>query len=579
MFSRNIAKRLTFIVLLLCLNLVTACSSCDDDDDDNDDDDNNESPEPQDDDASPNDDDDDLIDDDAGDDDLIDDDTGDDDDDDAVEETEVDVPADQSDPVDSGVEVQTDQPFTIEATDSITLGPGGDPIGPEGNGQTCGADCTLPTAPRGALIARVEGVKTKGDWFLAGAIYAGAAPNAGNLQLLVNDDNYEDNSGNFNVTVTINCDEIAPTADDATGVFVSKDDGSDQNDCTAAAPCATISRGIARANTIGKPHVFIALSAAPPYAEAADIETDVSLYGGYLYDGLETWTRDLNAGLTAIANTVSVTGPDNSGGQEVALVLEGLLIEEPANKTGKAFDSAVEVAQKAFVTIVHCRLIGGTDGNNSYAVYLRGGRVSILDTSMMGNNGGLSMKSLTDSDIPAYGTLLNSRIDEPENAKADFFAIDLADESSLVADNNVIHVKGGNAAVRLSAIGNSGIPSLSMVNNLLDGSVILGGNGRVTLLANSYIRGIDVDDVSSLVIEYNAQIDILDDRSSCLYVKDVVDYLRNNNFWSVSPGYHLLEFNGGLYTDWPDINDCVSWQSPGFCSETGGNTNDEVTKR
>lgn len=585
MFPDKSLGRSIIIVLLIALIWGAFNVSCGDDDDD-DNDNNDTSQEPQDDDATPDDDDvadDDVVDDDTvDDDDLIDDDNDvvdDDDNDDAVEETEVEVPADQSDPVDSGVEVQTDQEFTIKATDSITLGPGGDPIGPEGNGEMCGMDCAVPTAPRGSLLARVGDFKAPGDWFLVGSTFAGNAPRAGVLELLINDDDYTDNSGGFTVTIAINTLSIAPTADDENGVFVSKDAGNDADDCSAAAPCATISRGIAQAGSLGKSHVFIAVSATPPYIEADDIQTDVSLYGGYVYDGVETWTRGAQTSQTEIANTISVTGSTGSA-EEVTVTLEGLLINETGAKGDKAFSSAVEISQQAHVTIVHCKLVGGTEDNNSYAVYVKGGRFTIVDTGLMGVNGGIYMRSLTDQSIPAVGTLLNSQINEPEKgAKADFAGILMSDDSSLTAQNNVIHVKSGNDALRLRSQNLPDSPSLSLVNNLVDGAVILAGNSQVTILANSYIRGIEVADVSSLVIESNAQIDVLDERSSCIYVQDLIDYLRYNNFWSVSPTYHLLEFTGvaPLYTDFPDINDCAQWQSPGFCSVTGGNTNDEVT--
>lgn len=191
--------RVVFFTLMLGLALGTACDA--DDDDDNDD-----HGFTGDDDSIADDDDDDTIaddDDEMADDDTIgDDDDDDDDDNDNDEQTEVVVPADQPTPVQTDISFLLGQRFTIRATDSITLGPGGDPVGPEGNGLVCGADCTAPLMPRGALLARFTGFKDIGNWFLTGRLLSGLADRDGRLQLIINDDDYADNSGGFAVTIT-----------------------------------------------------------------------------------------------------------------------------------------------------------------------------------------------------------------------------------------------------------------------------------------------------------------------------------------------------------------------------------------
>jgi hypothetical protein len=89
------------------------------------------------------------------------------------------------------------QSYTVSANGVADTG-GGVSIGPNGNGSPCGIGCTMPTAARGALIGRING----GGWFVIGASFSGTnVSGQGWLELAVNDDNYLDNFGGFNVTV------------------------------------------------------------------------------------------------------------------------------------------------------------------------------------------------------------------------------------------------------------------------------------------------------------------------------------------------------------------------------------------
>ncbi|MCZ7584737.1 MAG: hypothetical protein M5R36_16155 [Deltaproteobacteria bacterium] len=75
-----------------------------------------------------------------------------------------------------------------------------DPNGPDGTGDSCGVGCTAPTLPRGALIGRVGEAGTP---FFVGASYDGVGAANGTLHLIVNDDDYADNGGGFDVTISV----------------------------------------------------------------------------------------------------------------------------------------------------------------------------------------------------------------------------------------------------------------------------------------------------------------------------------------------------------------------------------------
>ena len=103
----------------------------------------------------------------------------------------------------SGVTVVATQQLTIRATGVVFVTDGGDAAGPDGLGE-CPA-CVLPTANRGALIGRIQGMATAGEPFLVGASFDAEAAETGVLHLLVNDETgaYDDNAGVLSVEVQL----------------------------------------------------------------------------------------------------------------------------------------------------------------------------------------------------------------------------------------------------------------------------------------------------------------------------------------------------------------------------------------
>ncbi|HPQ71475.1 MAG TPA: DUF1566 domain-containing protein [bacterium] len=186
-------QRTLFILVLLltALSLWMIFYGCGDDDDDNDDNNDND-------DATGDDDDDN--------DDNDDNDTGDDDDE------AIDVPATAADGVDTGIDVAEGDTLTVTATGTVTLTAGGQTASPDGvTGQTCNdAQCPMPDENWGGLVAMVvdeSSTKAGKDQivnclFWLGTNFGQSAACGGRLRLLVNDFNYDDNSGSFSVLIT-----------------------------------------------------------------------------------------------------------------------------------------------------------------------------------------------------------------------------------------------------------------------------------------------------------------------------------------------------------------------------------------
>ena len=101
---------------------------------------------------------------------------------------------------DTGIIIQVSDEIRIGASGSIDLGgaqsdPNGNPnVEPKGYG-------IVPIAQYGALVGTIG----SGEPFIIGSLYQGTAKFDGNLQLLINDvpGSYDDNSGQFQVTITI----------------------------------------------------------------------------------------------------------------------------------------------------------------------------------------------------------------------------------------------------------------------------------------------------------------------------------------------------------------------------------------
>jgi hypothetical protein len=118
----------------------------------------------------------------------------------------IDVPG-QSRGVDTGIELRTGDQVTISATGNVTAGRRAGVVSPEGGRVSGGAafgvsTYPVPTVGVGALIGYL--LQTNGQAsqaFYVGSQLTFTAPVDGRLYLLVNDDNYSDNSGSFSARI------------------------------------------------------------------------------------------------------------------------------------------------------------------------------------------------------------------------------------------------------------------------------------------------------------------------------------------------------------------------------------------
>jgi hypothetical protein len=119
----------------------------------------------------------------------------------------VDVPGNQARGVDTGIELRTGDQVTITATGSVTAGRRAGVVSADGGRQGAagilGASAyPVPTAGVGALVGYI--LQNNGQMsqvFLVGSQATFTTPVDGRLYLMVNDDNYSDNSGSFSARV------------------------------------------------------------------------------------------------------------------------------------------------------------------------------------------------------------------------------------------------------------------------------------------------------------------------------------------------------------------------------------------
>jgi hypothetical protein len=122
-------------------------------------------------------------------------------------ERTVTVPGNQPRGVDTGIDLRSGDQVTITATGSVTAGRRAGVVSPEGGRQSAGAvfgatTYPVPTAGVGALIGYI--VSNNGQTsqpFYIGSQATFTTPVDGRLYLMVNDDNYSDNSGSFSARV------------------------------------------------------------------------------------------------------------------------------------------------------------------------------------------------------------------------------------------------------------------------------------------------------------------------------------------------------------------------------------------
>lgn len=122
-------------------------------------------------------------------------------------ERTIDVPATDSRGIDAGIELRTGDQVTITASGNVTAGQRVGIVSPDGS--RAGASSIfgvnrrpVPNAGVGALIGYI--LQSNGQMsqpFLIGSQMTFTAPVDGRLYLLVNDDNYGDNSGSFSARI------------------------------------------------------------------------------------------------------------------------------------------------------------------------------------------------------------------------------------------------------------------------------------------------------------------------------------------------------------------------------------------
>jgi hypothetical protein len=119
----------------------------------------------------------------------------------------VDVPGNQQRGVDTGIELRTGDQVTITATGSVTAGRRAGVVSPAGGRQGAAgilgaSSYPVPTAGVGALVGYI--LQSNGQTsqvFLVGSQATFTTPVDGRLYLMVNDDNYSDNSGSFSARI------------------------------------------------------------------------------------------------------------------------------------------------------------------------------------------------------------------------------------------------------------------------------------------------------------------------------------------------------------------------------------------
>jgi hypothetical protein len=122
-------------------------------------------------------------------------------------ERTVSVPGNQSRGVDTGIDLRAGDQVTITATGNVTVGRRAGVVSPEGGrpgaAAVFGASAyPVPTAGVGALIGYIVSNSGQSSQpFYIGSQSTFTAPVDGRLYLMVNDDNYSDNSGSFSARI------------------------------------------------------------------------------------------------------------------------------------------------------------------------------------------------------------------------------------------------------------------------------------------------------------------------------------------------------------------------------------------
>jgi hypothetical protein len=117
------------------------------------------------------------------------------------------VQGNQSRGADTGIDLRAGDQVTISASGNVTAGRRAGVVSPEGGRQSAGAafgatTYPVPTAGVGALIGYIVGTNGQQTQpFYVGSQLTFTSPGDGRLFLLVNDDNYSDNTGSFSARI------------------------------------------------------------------------------------------------------------------------------------------------------------------------------------------------------------------------------------------------------------------------------------------------------------------------------------------------------------------------------------------
>lgn len=122
-------------------------------------------------------------------------------------ERTVEVAGNQARGADTGIDLRSGDQVTITATGNVTAGRRAGVVSPEGGRQSAGAvfgatTYPVPTAGVGALIGYIVSNNGQSSQpFYIGSQSTFTTPADGRLYLMVNDDNYSDNSGSFSARI------------------------------------------------------------------------------------------------------------------------------------------------------------------------------------------------------------------------------------------------------------------------------------------------------------------------------------------------------------------------------------------
>lgn len=188
-----------------------------------------------------------------------------------------------------------------------------------------------------------------------------------------------------------NCDGI--DGEVANSVFVAKWGANGASCGTQTAPCLTIQQGIARAKALGRRDVLIG---AGSYTEMLQLESGISLYGGYAADSASNWVRHQDYAVTVTGGLVDGHGSVVRGnGLTAATVLNRIEFIAP-NAQGNGRSSVAILCQNCpglDIDYVTARAGVGTDGWN-------GGDGT---TGANGGNGGRGTDGNNDSTAGHHG--------------------------------------------------------------------------------------------------------------------------------------------------------------------------------